>query len=59
MLHCRGGGLRQGDCLRPMFFLLAMELVHNFFKRAQRMGLLAMLNRNCEAFRMSLYANDL
>jgi hypothetical protein len=41
-----------------MLFLLAMEPLHRLFKKAQDMGLLGSLSRGCDAFRMSLYAND-
>jgi hypothetical protein len=43
ILHCRG--VRQGDPLSSMLFLLAM-------------GLLDQLSRACDTFRISLYADD-
>jgi hypothetical protein len=56
ILHCRG--VRQGDPLSPMLFLLAMELLHRLFSRAQQMGMLDKLSGGCERFRASLYADD-
>jgi hypothetical protein len=38
-------------------FLLAMEPLHRFFKRAQEHGLLKHLSSGCDAFRASLHAD--
>jgi hypothetical protein len=54
--HCRC--VRQGHPLSPMLFLLAMELLHRLFKKAHEAGLLGKINLDCEAFRVSLYADD-
>jgi hypothetical protein len=54
--HCRG--VRQGDPLSPMLFLLAMEPLHMLFHHAQSSGTLSFLHQNCANFRMSLYADD-
>lgn len=54
--HMRG--VRQGDPLLPMLFLLAMEPLHKMFKVAQHQGLITFLNKNSEHFRFSLYADD-
>jgi hypothetical protein len=51
-------GVRQGDPLAPMLFLLAMEPLHKLFRYAQNLGALGYLHHNCASFRMSLYADD-
>jgi hypothetical protein len=56
VLHCRG--VRQGDPLSSMLFLLAMEPLHMLFKKAQDVGLLQKLSPLCDTFRVSLYADD-
>jgi hypothetical protein len=56
ILHCKG--VRQGGPLSPMLFLLAIELLHMLFKRAQELGLLSKLSANYDNFRVSLYADD-
>jgi hypothetical protein len=56
VLHCRD--VRRGDPLSPMLFLLAMEPLHLLFKKAQDLKLLEKVSRGCEAFRVSLYADD-
>lgn len=54
--HCMG--VRQGDPLSPVLFLLALEPLHRLFKLAQELGGLERLSKGCEAFRVSLYADD-
>lgn len=54
--HMRG--VCQGDPLSPMLFLLAMEPLHRMFTLAQQQGIITFLNKNCEHFRFSLYADD-
>jgi hypothetical protein len=51
-------GVRQGDSLSPMLFLLAIEPLHMLFRFAHDSGELSFLHGNCASFRMSLYAND-
>lgn len=53
--HARG--LRQGDPLSPMLFILAMEPLHKLFLKAEESGLLSSLQRQ-RRFRCSLYADD-
>jgi hypothetical protein len=55
---CTTGGVRQGDLLSPMLFLLAMEPLHLLFKAAQELGLLGRLTTTCDAFRLVLYADN-
>jgi hypothetical protein len=55
---CHHKGVRQGDPLPPMLFLLAIEPLHLLFQKAQQLGALSKL-QGCKAtFRMSMYAND-
>jgi hypothetical protein len=56
ILHCRG--VRQGDPLSPMLFLLAMEPLFRLFNKAQDLGLLDRVSKGCERFWVSLYADD-
>jgi hypothetical protein len=56
ILYCRG--VRQGDPLSPMIFLLDMEPLHKLFKKAQDWGLLKELSPVYDTFRVSLYADD-
>jgi hypothetical protein len=56
IVHCRG--VRQGDPLSPMLFLLVMEPLHMLFKQAQQQSLLHKLSYDCDVFRVSLYADD-
>jgi hypothetical protein len=56
ILHCQG--VKQGDPLSPMLFLLAMEPLHLLFRKAQEQGTLRRLIPDCDTFNISLYADD-
>jgi hypothetical protein len=51
-------GLRQGDPLSPMLFILAMDVLNSLFVKAQEEGLLQPLSTRVEGQRLSLYADD-
>ena len=56
ILHRRG--LRQGDPLSPMLFILVMDVLNQMFTRAAEVGLLQPLSRRPIQHRISLYADD-
>jgi hypothetical protein len=55
---CRRRGVKQGEPLSPMLFLLTIEPLHKLFKQAQNLGVLSHLHGSCERFRASLYVDD-
>jgi hypothetical protein len=56
ILACQG--LRQGDPLSPMIFILCMEPLRAMFKYAAERGLLAPLERSGLHQRVSMFADD-
>jgi len=56
LLHRRG--LRQGDPLSPLLFVLVMDCLARLFSRAHDSGLLQPLGNQQLTYRTSLYADD-
>jgi hypothetical protein len=52
-------GVRQGDPLSPMLFILAIDPVQRILELATRQGILSPLPLNTANLRMSLYADDI
>lgn len=55
---CHGRGLRQGDPLAPMLFLLVMEVLNRMIRLADEKGLFAPLGTSVIRHRASFYADD-
>jgi hypothetical protein len=51
-------GLRQGNPLSPMLFILVMDMLNSLISKASERGLLQPILRRGNGQRLSLYAND-
>jgi hypothetical protein len=54
--HLRG--VRQGDYLSPMLFIIAMDVLHRLFQKAATDGVLRRMEPSQVKFQCSLYADD-
>lgn len=51
-------GVRQGDSLSPMLFIIAMDVLHRLFLKATRDGVLTKMEPTAIKFQCSIYADD-
>jgi hypothetical protein len=51
-------GLRQGDLLSPMLFIIVMDMLNHLITKAAEVGLLQLLSSRSIQHRVSLYADD-
>jgi hypothetical protein len=51
-------GLRQGDLLSPMLFILVINILGLLFSKAEEAGLLQQLSNRKKLHKISIYAND-
>jgi len=56
---CHARGLRQGDPLSPLLFIIVMEVLNALITEADRRRVLAPLPGNSIKYRASIYADDL
>jgi hypothetical protein len=57
-LICHQCGLRQGDMLSPMLFILVMDILNSLISKASEQGLLQPIMRQGHGQRVSIYADD-
>jgi hypothetical protein len=53
-----GGGLRQGDPLSPMHFILVMDVLGHMFSKAAADDMLQPLSRRALPHQISIYVDD-